>query len=143
MAASLGCGTKRCVAPPNLLAAFGFAPGVACCVDAASSQCGSAVMAGATCEAPAVADARCPALNLAALAALGGGAVPTSLNGCCTPDEMCGLDGALFGRGCVENAEIASTLSTIPFVGALFRIPAARTCDAAGMDTEDAGMTME
>jgi hypothetical protein len=70
----------------------------------------------------------------------GGDAMP--MPGCCVANK-CGLDGALFGRGCVENAEAKALLSAIPFVGGLITVPPARACDAptdaADGGTEDAG----
>lgn len=95
---------------------------------------------GATCERPAVADARCPGVDLGQFGMMSGGdGMP--MPGCCI-DNKCGLDGALFGRGCVENGEAKATLSAIPFVGGLVMVPAPRACDApVAMDagTDDAG----
>jgi hypothetical protein len=138
------CGSKQCAAPMSALSALPIptaipAP-VACCADEATGTCGSAASAGAICERPAVPDARCPGINLGQLGMLGG--MPAmQMSGCCV-DNKCGLDGALFGRGCVENGEAQSTLAAIPFIGNLIDVPAPRACDAppaADGGTEDAG----
>ncbi|HKU37841.1 MAG TPA: hypothetical protein VJR89_06835 [Polyangiales bacterium] len=153
------CGSNMCTPPTNPLSALlgGMAiPGlptgaalpmaVACCVDQSKGTCGTAATAGAACEPPAVPDTRCPGLDLGALGAAAGGlgGLGGASSGCCTPSNMCGLDGALFGRGCVENGEAKSMLGAIPFVGTLFNVPAPRACDAppAGDDagSPDAGM---
>jgi hypothetical protein len=63
------------------------------------------------------------------------------MTGCCTPDNQCGLDGAIFGRGCVENSAAQAQLGAIPFLGTLIMIPPARACDAPPEPTdEDAGI---
>jgi hypothetical protein len=143
-AVTVRCGSKQCAAPDNLLAALPFPTGipapVACCADEAKSECGSAPMAGGTCERPAVADARCPGVDLGQVGMMSGGdGMP--MPGCCI-ENKCGLDGALFGRGCVENGEAKTMLSAIPFVGDLISVPPARACDApldADGGTDDAG----
>jgi hypothetical protein len=89
--------------------------------------------AGATCEAPAVADTRCPGINAGALGALAGN---MSMAGCCV-DNACGQDGALFGRGCVENTQAKGMISAIPLVGTLLTIPPSRACDAPPTMTTD------
>lgn len=112
---------------------------VACCFDGASSQCGVS-MSGATCEAPATADTRCPGIDLQALGGLAGGLpIGNVMTGCCTAAGMCGLDGALFGRGCVENGEAKSMLGMVPLIGTLLPIPAPIACDHPPIDT-DAGI---
>jgi hypothetical protein len=147
VAPTVACGSKRCAAPQNALAGLGI-PGVeapvACCADSASAQCGSQASGAAVCEPAAVADVRCPGVNLGALAAIAGGAAGNMMSGCCTETNKCGLDGALFGRGCVENGEAASMLSAIPVVGTLIMVPAPKACDApidtaADGGSEDAG----
>jgi hypothetical protein len=134
------CGSKQCAAPQSALAVLGLPAPIACCADESKSTCGSAATAGAMCELPAVADARCPGIDLGQLGAMNG--MPAmQMSGCCI-DNKCGLDGALFGRGCVENGEAKSTLSAIPFVGNLIDVPAPQACDAppaADGGTDDAG----
>jgi hypothetical protein len=146
------CGSTMCTPPANpltgLLGAFGMGGQVAglpapaaCCLDEASGKCGTAAMEGAMCEAPAVADSRCMGFSLGALggAIPGGGAALGNLaTGCCTESGMCGLDGAIFGRGCVENSEVKAMLGAIPFVGNLLMVPAPIACDHP-IITEDAG----
>lgn len=146
-AVTVACGTKRCAAPVNALAAFGIAglpAAVACCAGEATGQCGSQLSGASACEPPAVADVRCPGVNLGALAAIAGGAAGDMMSGCCTEGNQCGLDGALFGRGCVENAEAASMVSAIPILGDLIMVPAAKACDAplpaADGGADDAGL---
>lgn len=56
-------------------------------------------------------------------------------SGCCI-DNACGLDGALFGRGCVDNEQAAKMLSGIPFIGTLISVPGPRACDAEQEDEE-------
>jgi hypothetical protein len=83
-------------------------------------------MSGGTCEPPAVADSRCPGLNLGAAAgALGGAGM---MSGCCL-DNQCGQDGSLFGRGCVENSQVKSMISAVPLIGTLAMVPPALACD--------------
>jgi hypothetical protein len=145
------CGSTMCTPRANPLSALigqfamgatvpGLPAAVACCVDAAKGTCGVAAAEGAMCELPATPDARCMGINLGAL-----GAAAAGLNnfgrGCCTPSNQCGLDGAIFGRGCVENGEARSMLSAVPFVGTLLSVPPSRACDAppVTIPTDDAG----
>jgi len=137
--ATLRCGRAQCAAPISLLSTFptGIPAPVACCVDENKGTCGTAAAPGAACEPVAVPDSRCPGIDLGALgAAAPGGETMTS--GCCIADA-CGLDGALFGRGCVENGEAASMLSGIPLIGTLIAVPPARACDAPPDMELDAG----
>jgi hypothetical protein len=104
---------------------------VACCLDPATGACGSAAATDAMCEAPAIADARCPGIDLSALAALVGGLgdkAAAAKVGCCTQGGMCGCDGALFGRGCVENSAVKSMLGSVPVIGPLVKVPAPMAC---------------
>lgn len=133
------CGSKQCAPPANILAGLplGIPLSVACCADSSTGLCGAAAAAGELCEPPAKVDARCPGVNLGGLGAIAGGGmmVPAdAMNGCCTPDNACGLDGALFGRGCVENGEVAAVLGAIPLLGSLIMVPASRACDAPPAD---------
>jgi hypothetical protein len=148
----VACGSSMCTPRPNpltaLLGMFGMGgqlPGlpspVACCLDESTGACGTAAMAGATCEAPAVADSRCMGFSLGALGAAAGGAnagLGNLASGCCTPSGMCGLDGSIFGRGCVENGEAKAMLGALPFIGTLLMVPAPIACDHP-IITEDAG----
>jgi hypothetical protein len=148
--APVPCGTATCNPPSNplsgLLSSFGggavagLPTPVACCLEESSGKCGVAASAGATCEPPAVADSRCPGIAAGAAAGLGGAG---NMVGCCL-NNKCGQDGALFGRGCVENSEAKGMLSAIPLVGGLLMVPPARACDApqtgADAGVEDAGI---
>jgi hypothetical protein len=150
--APVECGSSKCTPQPNpltaLLGTFGMgapvaglpAP-VACCVDEANGTCGTAAMEGAACEVIATPDTRCPSIGLGGLGAAAGGAAAGLGNlaaGCCTPSGACGLDGALFGRGCVENSEVKAMLGAIPIVGTLLTVPPALACDRP-IDVNDAG----
>lgn len=142
------CGSQTCNPPSNplsgLLSSFGggavsgLPTPVACCLEESSGKCGVATMAGGTCEALAVADARCP--GIAAPGGFGGGG---NMAGCCI-NNKCGQDGSLFGRGCVENSEAKGMISAIPLVGGLLMLPPSRACDApqtgADAGVEDAGI---
>ena len=147
------CGQALCTAPKNVAAdllrgvtglSMTGAETVGCCLDAATSTCSSAPAAPAsgTCDVIAVPEPRCPGVDLSALVALVGGLGPNAqtMLGCCT-QGMCGQDGELFGRGCVENGEAKSMLGGIPVVGPLIMVPATMVCPAAmsGSDA-DAGV---
>ena len=128
VAAPVKCGTALCQQPTNpLTALLGLAGGLAgggmtpalpmamaCCLDEAAGTCGLTAMAGGTCEAPAVVDDRCPRLEFPAPAGLpfdiGALLGPNVGAGCCTESGDCGLDGSLFGRGCVELSQAATML---------------------------------
>jgi hypothetical protein len=95
-------------------------------------------MAGAACEAPAKPDTRCPGFSLGGIGAAAGGAALGALAmGCCTPSNQCGLDGAIFGRGCVENGEVKTMLGAIPLIGTFLTTPPPMACDHPPLD--DAG----
>jgi hypothetical protein len=116
---------------------------VACCLDESNGTCGTAASEGAACEAPAAPDSRCPGFSLGALGAAAGGLLGNTMQGCCTPNNQCGLDGSIFGRGCVENGEASSMISALPFIGTLIMFPPTLACDRpieddAGVD--DAGI---
>ncbi len=150
MAAPIACGTSVCTPQPSPLSQLlgglgGMATGglpvpqpVACCVDAAVGTCGTAPTAGAACEPVAMADARCPSIDFGQLGAAAGGLTGNLTRGCCTPGGMCGLDGAIFGRGCVENSEAKAMLGALPFIGTLLVTPPALMCDRPL--EEDAGV---
>jgi hypothetical protein len=124
------CGGKECAPPPAGLSALagslpiqGVPIPIACCVD---DMCGTAPSAMGSCEPRALADARCPEIDPGALLMqFSGGAIA----GCCTAGNACGVDGALFGRGCIENGEAAIELGMIPFLGSTITVPPARSCD--------------
>lgn len=164
------CGATMCQQPTSPLSAlagmFGGAAGaagglggltgglgvpmaMACCLDATAGTCGLTAEAGGVCEPPAVPDPRCEGVMLPGpLAAFGAGLGA----GCCTAANMCGVDGSVFGRGCVENSEASQMLSASP-VGGFLMLPAPRGCDEApvaapapmgmgmmGMQDADAGI---
>lgn len=135
------CGTKQCTAPANPLAALGLPSALACCADASQNACGVQASADVTCEPLASVDMRCPGVNLGVLGAFAGDAAAGLMTGCCI-DNQCGLDGALFGRGCVEDSEASSLLTMIPLVGGLVQVPSARACDGTSQPSgdEDAGL---
>ena len=149
-AAPVACGTAMCTPRPNPLTAFlggmgqtaGIPTPVACCVDEANGVCGIAATAGATCEVYATPDTRCPGIDLGAAAGGLGAALGGLGQGCCTPTNQCGLDGAIFGRGCVDNGQARSMLSAIPLVGSFIMVPPALACDRPVEDggVDDAGI---
>ena len=135
------CGANLCNAPKNVAAnllrgvtglSMTGAETVGCCLDAVASTCSAAPITGGPCDVIAEPEARCPGVDLSALVALVGGLGPNAqtMLGCCT-HGMCGQDGALFGRGCVENGEAKSMLGAIPVVGPLIKVPAPLLCPAA------------
>jgi hypothetical protein len=127
------CGSSMCYPPPNPLSALiGGMPlpimlpsPMACCVDESAGTCGTAAMAGAMCEARATPDSRCPGISLGALGGAAAG-LGNIAGGCCTPSGQCGLDGMIFGRGCVDNSEVGSMLGAL---GGLIMLPPAMACD--------------
>ena len=139
------CGSNTCSPPPNPLSGLlgglggmalptGFLPTpVACCAEESTGTCGTAAMAGAACEIRATPDSRCPGLSLGALGAAAGG-LANLAGGCCTPSGQCGLDGMIFGRGCVDNSEVGSMLGPL---GGFVMLPTPRACD---QPAEDAGV---
>ena len=140
MAMPVPCGSNTCNPPPNPFAALlGNMPlpialpmPMACCADESKGTCGTAATAGAACEIPATPDARCPGLSLGALGGAAAGAANLAA-GCCTPSGQCGLDGMIFGRGCVDNSEVGAMLGPL---GGFLTVPAARPCD---QPLDDAG----
>jgi hypothetical protein len=149
----VACGSTMCTPRPSpltaLLGAFGMGgaalPGLptalACCVDEGTGTCGAAASEGATCEVFATADTRCPGIGLGALGAAAGGATAGLGNlaaGCCTASGACGLDGSIFGRGCVENGEAKAMIGAIPGIGTLLMVPPVLACDRP-LDVDDAG----
>jgi hypothetical protein len=147
------CGDIMCNPPANpaaglLMGAGGLLGGgggaipmgMACCIDEAAEECGYTAMAGGMCEPPATEDMRCDGIDTSGLQALadmfGFGALVGQAFmggfGCCTDDNQCGVDGALFGRGCVANVEAMAMLGAIPLVGGAIEVPVARSCDDPG-----------
>ncbi|MFI5307529.1 MAG: hypothetical protein ACHQ53_09265 [Polyangiales bacterium] len=118
---------------------LGLPMAAACCLDETSGTCGISAGAGMMCQKMAVPDSRCPGPDLGALGALVGGGM--AMSGCCTDSNQCGVDGAAFGNGCVEDGAAASMLSAIPLIGMLIMIPPPRACDASG-GGNDAGSEM-
>ena len=142
----VACGATQCNAPANPLSGIlgslgGAASGLiptpqACCLDESAGICGVTIMGGA-CEELATTDTRCPKAELGMLSSF------ANIQPCCI-DNQCGQDGRLFGRGCVENSQVASMLGPLA-AGGGFMFPASRACDApaqpldAGMADNDAG----
>lgn len=136
----VACGASTCNPPANplsgILSSFGggaFSGLVptpqACCLDESAGTCGVTIMGGA-CEALAVVDTRCPKASLGMLGSF------VNIQPCCL-DNQCGQDGRLFGRGCVENSQVASMLGPLA-AGGGFMFPASQACDAP-IPTADAG----
>jgi hypothetical protein len=123
------------------LGGFGLPSPVACCLSESSGACGTAPMTGGTCEAPATNDTRCPSVDLGPAAAFAG----NMGFGCCTSSGQCGIDGAVFGRGCVPNTEAKTMLAGIPLVGMFLTVPAPQACEGGSdaghpMSGNDAGL---
>jgi hypothetical protein len=141
------CGSTMCQPPSSPLAALGGAiPGlgaltsalpmpVACCLDSTAGTCGLAMTKGATCEPRATADTRCPSVDLGQFMAIAG----NMGFGCCTSDNLCGIDGSVFGRGCIEDAEAGAMLQSAG-LGGFIMVPDARQCDGT-LIVPDAGIT--
>lgn len=95
-AAVVMCGSASCTAPAALPAVSPVTP-MACCVDAASSQCGYVV--SGVCTPPAPDAPKCPAVMIA----LG--------KSCCvTSSNVCGIDSTAFGMGCRDIFPGAKTM---------------------------------
>ena len=149
----VSCGDALCMRPKNiaadlLMSVTGLpmtgADTVACCLDEAEGICSAAASVGASCDTVATMDNRCPGVDLSALADLVGGLVDMTRDamiGCCT-HGACGLDGRIFGRGCVENEEAKRMLSVVPVIGPLIDVPPPRACDLGeiGEVDNDAGI---
>ncbi|HET8932697.1 MAG TPA: hypothetical protein VFN67_04615 [Polyangiales bacterium] len=143
----VACGSMMCYPPPNPLSGIlnmlgggalaGAIPQAqACCLDESAGTCGVSPGMGMGCEPLAIVDTRCPKANLGML----GGFV--NIQPCCI-ENQCGQDGKLFGRGCVQNSEVASMLG--PLAGGMIMLPTGVACDEALMPTtptdhDDAGV---
>jgi hypothetical protein len=101
----------------------------ACCVDAASSTCGTSAMGGA-CAKPVPSDPRCPGLDVMGF---------IMLPSCCTQGQ-CGIDASMFGMpGCVDLASAAKQAASMGMSGGV-QLPAPRACDDTDAGAEsDAG----
>lgn len=77
----------------------------ACCLDPFSSMCGTSKAGGICGTSASNGDPRCPSVDV-----MGGLVLPS----CCTADDKCGINAAMFGAmGCVElgvAAEMAKTM---------------------------------
>lgn len=121
------CGSETCESPE---AAMGFI--TACCADEATSTCGTSLM-GSPCAEAGESDPRCPPLNVMGF---------LMLPSCCTADNQCGIDAAMFGRpGCVDLGTAAEQAEMMGG-GMGITLPEPRACDGAGDDAgadDDAG----
>jgi hypothetical protein len=135
---NIPCGDTKCASTDTSMSG-GMAAGggmfmfaQVCCADAATSTCGTVAMADGSCQKPAMSDPRCPTAF--------GGAVAA----CCV-NNLCGIDGSLQGRGCVDLGALAAMFGNIPAqFRAMFMFPDPRTCDGtplpgAGEDGGTAG----
>jgi hypothetical protein len=93
------CGMKTCM-PPEPAGDL-----TACCLDPFSSTCGTSKAGGICATAATNGDPRCPSVSV-----MGSLVLPS----CCTDDDKCGINAAMFGAmGCVElgtAAEMAKTM---------------------------------
>ena len=144
----LACGPVSCPQPLNIVGnllreALGvmtsLPPTVACCLDSELGVCGTSDAID-SCEPAAEPDPKCPGIDLSALAAIVGGlgaATPSGKSGCCTHD-LCGIDGHIFGRGCIENEEMTKVVNALPVVGPLIVVPGRAVCQSRRVPDPDA-----
>jgi len=135
---NIPCGDTKCASTDTSMSGgmpmgggmFMFAQ--VCCADVATSTCGTVSQADGSCQKPAMSDPRCPTAF--------GGAVAA----CCV-NNLCGVDGSLQGRGCVDLGALQAMFGNIPAqFRAMFMFPDPRTCDGtplpgAGEDGGTAG----
>lgn len=105
------CGNTTCKPPES-------GDLMACCLDPFSSTCGASKPGGICATAATNGDPRCPSVDV-----MGGLVLPS----CCTDDDKCGINAAMFGAmGCVElgtAAEMAKTMG-----GGSLKWPEPRAC---------------
>lgn len=133
------CGSATCQPPTNPLGAFAGALGMgvmlpatafACCRDEAAGECGYAMTENAPaemCNEPATPDTRCEDFEIPIEIPL---PLPPLGVGCCI-NNQCGIDGQLFGQGCVENSAAEEMLTAQPMIGMFLMdgVPAPHACD--------------
>jgi hypothetical protein len=87
----VACGSTRCTMPEGSTAE-------PCCADMFESVCGMrGGFGGTACVAIVPVDPRCPTVSLGPL-----GMLPS----CCTADNMCGINGEMFGEAeCIELSQ--------------------------------------
>lgn len=128
-ATAVPCGDTTCTATDPFMglgAMFGLPGPMACCVDEAASTCGMVNMMTSMCAVPPpppTPDPSCPGVSAGGM----------MMNGCCV-DGQCGVDGTVFGMGCVENASAAQQIMAIPLIGGFIMIPPPQACGAGGDD---------
>jgi hypothetical protein len=93
---------------------------------------------GATCNVPAEPDTRCPDFEIPI--EIPGFPLPAVGVGCCI-ENKCGVDGQLFGGGCIENDSARTMLGAMQPIGALLvdGVPPARGCDEVLEDGGEVG----
>jgi hypothetical protein len=133
VAVNIPCGTTKCAgSAPGTMMGFGMMFAQVCCADPTPGNevCGTIATANNQCMGPQMSDPRCPSAF--------GGAVGT----CCTSDNLCGIDGSLQGRGCVELGALRAMFGMIPpQFAAMFMLPDPKHCDGTPLAGEDAGAT--
>jgi len=94
-----------------------------CCADMATGTCGT--MSGTMCQAGPPPAPNCPNISVAVI----------NVNGCCIDStQMCGIDGSMFGMGCID----LSTAGGIPGASAFLGNLTPTRCDGTKVMT-DAG----
>jgi hypothetical protein len=121
---SVRCGSETC---ETSAAAMGFI--TACCAVEATSTCGTSIM-GNACAVAGESDPRCPALDIMGF---------IMLPSCCTDENQCGIDAAMFGMpGCVDLATAGEQAQMMG--GITLPEPQACTDDTDGGTDDDAGL---
>jgi hypothetical protein len=113
------CGQNSCTATT----ALGLP---SCCAE--GNVCGT--MMGNTCTLPPKVDPSCPSVTIP---------VAGDVGSCCADNGKCGLDGSLFGMGCVDYEALKSSLGVL---GGVLTLPAEQSCGESERDAgadEDAG----
>jgi hypothetical protein len=113
--------------PTAQMVQVGFRLAEVCCADVATSSCGFVSMSDGSCMAAPMPDSRCPSL-------FGGLA-----SGCCTKQDLCGIDASLLGGGCRDLDAVKAMFPA----GFQSMVPAPRTCEGMLLQGPDAGMTGE
>jgi hypothetical protein len=100
----------------------------ACCADQTIGMCGT--MMGNSCSLPPKVDPSCPSVTIP---------IAGEVGSCCADNDKCGLDGSLFGMGCVDYKALTSSLGVL---GGVLTLPPEQGCGESEGDAgpdEDAG----
>lgn len=97
MSTTVPCGTATCEPDPAFM---GFQ--LACCVDDATSTCGTMFAGFGMCAAPVDPDPRCESVALG----------PITIPSCCADGNRCGISAAMLGMGCTSIEDITAMFPT-------------------------------